>query len=420
VLAIDLGAVAERVRRHGGGILVDVNDLDGIVELLMSKGRAALDGVDLDLPAVSPLSVRPLERMAQDYAHLYSEISSRVARRGTVGFVASAGSGSSYLRTRSRVARISGSSEWDFQELDLKSFMAGIDNRHFDALLVQRDALVGVDFSAFWQKARAKRIRIIAELDDDLLSDWARTRVPEQIVDACRELISNADAVVVSTHSLGNVVSRFTNVPILVSLNLLDDVSWGNRIASPADINAPVRWVYWGTSTHAADLDIVREAFPGVTNDGRRIELDVIGVSDVDQPWFTRLDLPRGGYSYRSFVSWVRAAAVKRQWSAGVAPLVSEPFNDSKSDLKVLEYSLLGLPSLASDVPAYRGLSGLGQALVPNEPGAWATAIHNASNEISALHAQPLFDYATNERTLANRRELEKWAQFVFGDGSKR
>jgi glycosyltransferase involved in cell wall biosynthesis len=420
VLATNLGAVAERVRRHGGGILLDVDDLDGIVELLVSKGRSAVEGQDLGLPAVSLSSVRALERMTQDYLHLYDEIGSGVPRRGSVGFVPSTGSGSSYLRTRSRVNRLAGAAEFDFREIKIDSFVSGSDGRDFDTLLLQRDALVGVDVAAFLQRARESQTRIVAELDDDLLSDSSIGRVPETIVKSCRELVACADAVVVSTEALREIVLHFTQAPVLVSLNLLDDVSWQGADTDGAPAEGRVRWVYWGTNTHTTDLELVKNAFPSVTSDGRRIELDVIGVSDIDQPWFTRLVVPPGQRSYVSFAQWLRKTAENRQWAGGIAPLEDELFNSSKSDLKVLEYSLLGLPSLASDVPAYRGLARFGQTLVPSEPDAWASAVRQASTEISSLHSQPLVDYARDERTLANRRELMKWANFVLGDNSTR
>ena len=37
----------------------------------------------------------------------------------------------------------------------------------------------------------------------------------------------------------------------------------------------------------------------------------------------------------------------------GLAPLVRGRFNDCKSGIKVLDYAALGLPTMASAVPAY-------------------------------------------------------------------
>jgi glycosyltransferase involved in cell wall biosynthesis len=39
----------------------------------------------------------------------------------------------------------------------------------------------------------------------------------------------------------------------------------------------------------------------------------------------------------------------------GVIPLRSTPFNDARSFVKALELAALGIPVVASDVPAYRG-----------------------------------------------------------------
>ena len=81
--------------------------------------------------------------------------------------------------------------------------------------------------------------------------------------------------------------------------------------------------------------------------------------------------------SYPRFVEWFRR---QNHWHWGVAPLLDTPFNRSKSALKFLEYSSLGLASICSDVPVYReavrpGETGL---LVPNDPASWRDALDRA------------------------------------------
>ncbi|QOD93246.1 glycosyltransferase [Chryseoglobus sp. 28M-23] len=417
VLATDLGAIGERVRRHGGGLLLDVDDLDDISTVLMAKGRAAIEGRELDLPPVSPDSVRPLAAMAQDYRKLYDEVTSGSQSIGAIGYVPSRGAGSSYIRTRSRVDRLQGDSPGVFSPVDLAAYVSGDDGRRFDALLLQRDALAGADADAVVQRARQSGTRIVAEFDDDLISQDAEGRVPPAMIEASRALIANADAVVVSTERLRTVLSAHSAAPILVSPNLVDEAVWGDvgDDASDGHVDGaePVRWVYWGTNTHTSDLQLVREAFPGRTRDGRRIELDVVGVTDLTEPWFTRLDVPRNHQEYRAFASWLTSTAQARQWVGGIAPLADEPFNESKSDLKALEYSALGLRTLASDATAYRGLAPFGLELVSHEPGAWAAAVSAASSEPATSPKGRLHDHVRATRTLANRSALTEWVQFI-------
>jgi glycosyltransferase involved in cell wall biosynthesis len=91
--------------------------------------------------------------------------------------------------------------------------------------------------------------------------------------------------------------------------------------------------------------------------------------------WYRRVHIPAGFSHYPAFVSWLRHRSAS--WDIAVAPLRDTPFNRSKSDLKFLEYSALGLPGVFSDIVPYNqsvrdGETGL---LVPNGGGAWHDAI---------------------------------------------
>ena len=60
-----------------------------------------------------------------------------------------------------------------------------------------------------------------------------------------------------------------------------------------------------------------------------------------------------------------------------VAPLVDTPFNRCKSDLKILEYSALGLPVIASDLPQYR-IDAPFVTLTDNDQQAWEHVLSDA------------------------------------------
>jgi len=78
------------------------------------------------------------------------------------------------------------------------------------------------------------------------------------------------------------------------------------------------------------------------------------------------------------------------QLSAGLAPLQATHFNACKSNLKWLEYSALGIPTLASNVTPYKESITHGDTgyLVDNNPEAWTEAIHNIDPQvgINAYH----------------------------------
>ncbi len=95
--------------------------------------------------------------------------------------------------------------------------------------------------------------------------------------------------------------------------------------------------------------------------------------------WVTAADAVRGVLDSHSdvdihFVGWDYSPLLRRvgrytPWTAdvwnyykgidfdiGLAPLADTPWNASKSHIKALEYAALGIPVIASDVPAYRSL----------------------------------------------------------------
>ncbi len=135
-----------------------------------------------------------------------------------------------------------------------------------------------------------------------------------------------------------------------------------------------------GTRTHAADLDLLNEAMallerraPG------RYKLDVVGVSSHhgEFPWLEVIAIPSHvGASYPAFVHWLCLQGARR---LGVAPLLRSRFNDSKSNIKVLDYAALGMPALVSDVPAYSSLrANMNCMKSDNSALAWATGIERA------------------------------------------
>jgi len=111
---------------------------------------------------------------------------------------------------------------------------------------------------------------------------------------------------------------------------------------------------------------------------GDRVVIDIMGMTrpHVLPPGLNRIGpSPHAARSYPGFVDWV--STVQPAWHIGLAPLLDTPFNRSKSSIKAMDYAAIGLPTLASDTPAYRGSIADGPAgqLVANDPAAWHAAL---------------------------------------------
>ena len=68
-----------------------------------------------------------------------------------------------------------------------------------------------------------------------------------------------------------------------------------------------------------------------------------------------------------------------------VAPLEHNRFNECKSNLRLLEYGVLGWPVVASDISPYREAP---VCRVPNQPRAWIRAVRERIHDLDAARAE--------------------------------
>lgn len=322
--------------------------------------------------------------------------------------------GSAFVRTvaRAEAARALLGEEVRYTTVD--GWLA--DPSNTEVLLVERDAVPADLVDSVIEACTREGIRLVVDLDDDLLSPSSRKRLLdggylESDLDGLERIVAAADAVVVSTGELATRVGSMAR-SVHVVPNRLSPAVWTDPI-EPVPSRRPsgsVRVLYMGSATHAADIAIVRDAFAKRTTAfGTRIELDVVGVLDDDEGWFTRLDVPRDARAYDRFSAWLRRRG--RRWDIGIAPLAASEFNDAKSDLKFLEYTALGLPTIASAVGPYAGADEHGAVLVENDPDAWFAALSELA-DFPDRRRSVLADarrYVEEERTLDSESSLADW-----------
>ena len=253
---------------------------------------------------------------------------------------------------------------------------------------------------------------VIYDLDDDLVD------VPADHAEAGRllarraavlRLLAGATAVHVSTPLLADRLAPFVRggrERIRIVPNGLDERLWLDgaegfgtprvaALAAAGVVERPVRLLYMGTATHAADLALILPALRRLHETfGERIAIDIVGIQAPGAlpPFLNRVEVPRvPGRSYPAFVAWLADRQRAAPWSIGLAPLVDIPFNRCKSPIKLMDYAALGLVTVASRIAAYeraenpivaQGLTqGLGQgpvgggALLAEGEGEWFHAL---------------------------------------------
>lgn len=193
---------------------------------------------------------------------------------------------------------------------------------------------------------------IITEMDDDVT--WTPADHPaskhytpgSSLVHTAISQIRVSDGLIVSTPWLKEVYAEH-NPDIEVLPNAIDFKKWDRVKPSK---KKGVRIGFAGGASHVEDLRMVEGALRNVLKNNRDVRLvlvhcvpdflrDVPGVIGVHD--WARID------KYPKFLA-------KQGFDIGIAPLVDNLFNRCKSNLRWLEYSALGIPTVASKVGHFR------------------------------------------------------------------
>lgn len=231
-------------------------------------------------------------------------------------------------------------------------------SKNTDVCIVQRTAIGSLlEAERFVSHLRNNSIKLVVDTDDAFglideshpeYSSYTRRR------EALEYLVRLADQVWVSTQPLVNLHEKQNKNTVVVP-NTLDDRLWhsGKTLGNIAN-DEPIHMVYMGTATHDADfnmimkaLDVVAKKFPTA------FDLSIIGVSSQalpDRAWIKRISQPRGISIYPYFVGWFQNQG---PFDVGLCPLIDNPFNNCKSDIKCLDYIAADIIPVASNVPSY-------------------------------------------------------------------
>jgi glycosyltransferase involved in cell wall biosynthesis len=411
--------LADPVRRFGGGRIAPAGDAAataGQIAALLAVARHPSAAPD-------PAALRSHLTAAEDYrTRVYRPAPSWRDPSGLpcIGIVADRGLGTTEVRTgrQARAAEDLGLAviRW----ADAHDVATGGDDTAYDAVVVQRASVPGPDAEGLIARLGTIGARLVLEVDDDLVTPEARARLranfTHERLDALAAIARAADHVIASTPHLAGVMRGFVpGAHLAVIENRLDPRAWFTAL-DDGKPRADRRPVYVGTSTHGADLALL-EGVPALVGEilGRRVEFDVVGVTSGPLPQgFRRVGNPRTQYGH--FVPWLRRQS--RRWSIGLAPLADDPFNRSKSDLKLLEYAALGLAAVASRRGPYAAVPDLA-ITVDDDVTSWATAVASLLRNDRWRRAAAAAHATVQARRSIDRAWVEHWIATICGFGAE-
>jgi processive 1,2-diacylglycerol beta-glucosyltransferase len=264
------------------------------------------------------------------------------------------------------------------------------------------------------ERIRRNNACLIYTLDDNLLDlspeePLQKGFTTEQLM-AMRYFAREADGIIVSTEGLKERLSRLNN-KIVVVPNALDERLVKDRELSSKTANGDhgrKAIGYMGTYTHDADLMMVLQPLREVLRKHSDTwELQLIGgIADsaILQAFYDLpirvLNVGKNG-EYPDFMRWMAQTV---QWDLAIAPLEDSPFTRCKSDIKFLDYSVLGIPSIYSQVTPYeKTVRHLETGyLAHNHPEAWGEAFEFLLSDDSLRQklARQAQDFVVSTRTL--------------------
>lgn len=265
-----------------------------------------------------------------------------------------------------------------------------------DVVVFQRVA--GETIRAVAQYCRMTNTGILYDVDDDVFNYPNSPEYHEVDVDKVGmdilDVIELSDVVSVTEETLAEVLSEKTAKPIRVLPNSVDFEFWD----APAKKNYShddfiIGWA--GGAYHLLDFDILIPVMTHILDKYKNIKFASIGAVPEEL-----LKAYPDRVLFHKFMDMdvLPDFLHKMKFDIGLAPLWENKFNDSRSNIRVLQHSVLETPTIASDFGAYRRLKEANFPLitVPNKVEDWIAAIEDL---ISDKEKRKYLGQAARERT---------------------
>jgi GT2 family glycosyltransferase/glycosyltransferase involved in cell wall biosynthesis len=264
--------------------------------------------------------------------------------------------------------------EVTYLRLTQEQLLAGIKLKIINNAILQRNVIKPQSWDDIKKYVEIGSFNYILDLDDDLLN------VPEDKDKDSRylnyrhileDIINKAKVVFVSNNALSEKYNKYSR-NINVEENKLSRNLWLSDFKNKDGFIDKNRGLYFGTYTHEEDFKLVLPALRAIYNKYPNFKLKVVGItnSSLDfEPWIEKVQVPKKCMDYERFVPWLREVA--KDCYFGIAPLVENEFNFYKSYLKAMEYSALGLQTLATNFGDYSKYQITPIQLTENDEVSW-------------------------------------------------
>lgn len=246
----------------------------------------------------------------------------------------------------------------DFDQTNIDEI---INCKLFDVIIIQRGGFGLETSKIILEKCKDNNIKVIYELDDDLLSINKNNKsylYYKNRIETIDYLIENSDLLTVTTDKLSKRFNDMNKTSIIRNY-LVNELRPMKSVKSNNDNNS-IDIGYYGTFSHDDDLLMIKDPVCKIIEKFKKnynidVNFYIIGgmYKDHDESWFTKVEIPNDSIFFIPFMNWIKNNV---KYDIMVAPLTDTIFNSVKSELKYIEYSALGIPGIYSDISPYNSV----------------------------------------------------------------
>lgn len=217
------------------------------------------------------------------------------------------------------------------------------------------------DWESFYVLERLKKAgkRIVYDIDDDIFNipkDHPASRLigRDELI-AATACMNLADEIVASTNPLAEIIFSVTGRKPLVIPNAVDMSDGWTPTPFTGSPDAIKRIFWQGGNTHGEDWRVCADAVDAILGERQDVRVVILGFLPPIVMELLQKPNWRGRVEFLEFSSTETYSQMMRHIRAevGIAPLVDTRFNRSKSNLKFLEYTAVGIPTVASSLNPY-------------------------------------------------------------------
>jgi hypothetical protein len=260
-----------------------------------------------------------------------------------------------------------------------------------------------------WIRAETE-IKVIFSLDDLIISlpkkNDAKRFLHKDIRHRLRRTLALCDRLIVSTQPLADAFSTYCK-DVVVIPNSMDIDRWSTVTCETNAVRSKIRIGWAGGELHRGDLDMIVEV---VKETSQQYDWVFMGMCpDELKPYI---------HEYHSFVSLDEypEKMASLDLDLAIAPLEVNEFNRAKSNLRLLEYGMLGWAVICTDIYPYQ-TNNPPVVTVENTKEAWLAAILEVTVGLEELKEQgmELKNWVTTNYSL-NEVSVQ-WYQALTADG---